>query len=180
MVYILLGNGFEPIEAIAPCDLLRRGGVEVSLAGIGGTRIVGGHGVTVEADIPVEEIRQENLEMIVLPGGLGGVASIRGSEAAMESVRIAWEQGKLVAAICAAPTVLAELGITDGKKATCYPGMEDRMGSAEMTGLRTVRDGRLICGQAAGSALDFGLELLRALRGDEAAESVRRSIYYGA
>ena len=180
MVYIILGKGFEEIEALAPCDILRRGGVEVRLAGIGGKRITGGHGITVEADITVEEICRRGLEMIVLPGGLGGVQSIRDSEAALQAVQNAWQDGKFVAAICAAPTVLAELGITDGKTAVCYPGMEQEMGHANMTDLPAVRDGNLICGKAAGTALEFGLELLRALRGDEAAEKVQSGIHFDA
>ena len=81
-----------------------------------------------------------------------------------------------MAAICAAPTVLASLGITDGKMATCYPGMENEMGSARMTGLPVVRDGNLICGQAAGAAVPFGLALLAALKGEETAEKVRQAL----
>lgn len=178
MVYFLVGSGFEETELVAPCDILRRGGVDVRLAGIGGTVIEGGHGIGVRTDVPVTGIRQEDLEMIVLPGGLGGVEAIRGSEAAMEAVRAAYRDGKYVAAICAAPTILAELGITDGKKAVCYPGMESEMGGARMTDLPAVRDGSVICGKAAGTALDFGLLLLEALKGKETAERVRRSIVY--
>lgn len=174
MVYIILGNGFEEMEAIAPCDILRRGGVEVQFAGIGGTAVTGGHGIVVQADVTVEQMR--DAEMVVLPGGLGGVESILGSEEAMKAVKTAWESGKFVAAICAAPTILAKLGITNGKKATCYPGMEDEMGGAEMTGLPAVRDGMVICGQAAGTAVEFGLELLKALKGETVAEQVRSSI----
>lgn len=177
MVYVILGNGFEEIEAIAPCDILRRGGVNVQFAGIGGKTVVGGHGITVQADVTVEEM--EDVEMIILPGGLGGVDSIRGSEAAMDAVEAAWKNGKFVCAICAAPTILAQLGITDGKNATCYPGMENMMGSAKMTGLPAVTDGKVICGQAAGTALEFGFALLKALKGDEAAEKVRKSMVAG-
>lgn len=177
MVYIILGNGFEEIEAIAPCDILRRGGVDVQFAGIGGKTVVGGHGIAVEADVTVEQM--QDIEMIVLPGGLGGVASIRSSETAMKAVTDAWENGKYVCAICAAPTILAELGITDGKNATCYPGMENEMGSAHMTGLGAVTDGKVICGQAAGTAMTFGFELLKALKGAEVAEQVRKGMVAG-
>lgn len=177
MVYILLGNGFEEIEAIAPCDILRRGGVDVQFAGIGGKRIAGGHGIVVEADVTVEEM--QDIEMIVLPGGLGGVASIRGNETAMAAVKQTWEDGKFVCAICAAPTILAQLGITDGKKATCYPGMENEMGSAQMTGLPAVQDGKVICGQAAGTAMEFGFALLKALKGEETALKVRNGMVAG-
>ena len=119
MVYIILGKGFEPVEAIAPCDILRRGGVDVKLAGIGGKTVEAAHGVTVAADCTVEEIDQNALEMIVLPGGLGGVESILGCQAALDAVKRAWDGGKYVAAICAGPTVLAKLGITAGRRATC-------------------------------------------------------------
>ena len=177
MVYIILGNGFEEIEAIAPCDILRRGGVEVQFAGIGGKKIIGGHGITVEADVTVEEM--QDAEMVILPGGLGGVESIRGSETAMNAVKNAWASGKFVCAICAAPTILAQLGITDGKKATCYPGMENEMGTAQMTGLGAVRDGKVICGQAAGTAMEFGFALLGALKGEEIAMKVRKGMVAG-
>lgn len=176
MVYVILGNGFEEVEALAPVDILRRGGVAVKTAGIGGKRIVGSHGIAVEADITVEEICTRGMEMIVLPGGLGGVKSILACEAALSAVQTAWNGGRFVAAICAAPTVLASLGITDGRQATCYPGMENEMGHAQMTGLPVVQDGKLICGQAAGAAMEFGFRLLAALKGEEAAKHVREAM----
>ena len=178
MVCFLVGTGFEEMELIAPCDILRRGGVEVCLAGIGGKAIKGSHGVTIQTEVTAEEIDPETLEMIVLPGGLGGVASIRGSKAAMDAVKAVYLAGKFVAAICAAPTILAELGITDGKEAVCYPGMEAEMGSAILRDADATADGKVICGRAAGAAIPFGLELLKALRGNEAAENVRRGIVY--
>ena len=131
MVVMILGSGFEPVEAIAPCDILRRGGVEVQLAGIGGRMVEAGHGVTVQADCTIEEADFDRAEMVVLPGGLGGVRSILGCKAAMDAVGQAYDDGKFVAAICAGPTILAQLHITDGKTATCYPGCEAQMGSAK-------------------------------------------------
>jgi len=174
MVYMILGKGFEETEAIFPCDILRRCGVELRLAGIGGTSVVSSHGVIVQADLPVDEIDQSKLDMIILPGGGVGVASIRASEAALKAVREAWEGGKYVAAICAAPTILAMLGITDGKKATCYPGCEPDMGTALMQkDAQVVADGRVITGQAAGAAAAFGLKLVEVLCGRAAAERVK-------
>lgn len=178
MVYVLLGNGFEEVEALAPVDILRRGGVEVRTCAIGGRTVTGGHGITVVGDMPVEEISLENLEMIVLPGGLGGVKAIQESEAAMAAVKKAWEHGRYVAAICAAPTVLADLGIPDGKKATCYPGMEDEMGDAIMENAPVTVDGKLVCGQAAGSAMEFGFTLLALLKGEETANSVKNGMVF--
>ena len=177
MVYMLLGTGFEETEAIAPLDLLRRAGVKVMTVGVSGKTVCGSHGIGVEADILLSEMDLTNLEMIILPGGLGGVASVRASREAMESLRFAWENGKFVAAICAGPTVLADLGITDGKNATCYPGCESGMGSANMIpDVPCVRDGRLITGTSAGCAIPFGLMLIEALKGKPAADAVASQI----
>ena len=178
MVYIILGTGFEEIEAIAPCDILRRGGVDVKFAGIGGLEITGGNGITVKADCTVEEMDLEAMELVMLPGGLGGVRSILGSEAAMHAVQYAHDAGKYVTAICAAPTVLAKLGITDGKKATVYPGMEDQMGSALMQDANAVRDGKVLTGRAPGAAYDFAYLLLETLQGAETAARVRSGMVY--
>ena len=177
MVYIILGKGFEPVEAIAPCDILRRGGVDVKLAGIGGKTVEAAHGVTVAADCTVEEIDQNALEMIVLPGGLGGVESILGCQAALDAVKRAWDGGKYVAAICAGPTVLAKLGITAGRRATCYPGCENQMGNAHMAAdAAVIRDGRLITGTSAGCAIPFALTLIEALKGEQEARRVASQI----
>lgn len=177
MVYVLLGTGFEETEAIAPIDLLRRAGVQVLTVGIGGKTIYGGHGIGVEADITLEEMDLTDLEMIVLPGGLGGVASIRASKEAMAAVSFAAENGRYVAAICAGPTVLADLGITDGRKVTCYPGCEENMGSAEyITNRACMQDGNVITGTSAGCAIPFGLKLIAALKGESAAKTVAEQI----
>ena len=177
MVYMLLGTGFEETEAIAPLDLLRRAGIQVLTVGINGKTVYGGHGIGVEADILLEEMDLTQLEMIILPGGLGGVASARASRPAMDALRFAWENGKFVAAICAGPTVLADLGITDGKNATCYPGCESGMGNANMVpNAPCVRDGNLITGASAGCAVKFGLTLVEALKGKSVAQTIEQQI----
>lgn len=176
MVYLLLGTGFEETEAIAPVDLLRRAGVAVSTVGINGKVITGSHGIPVTADLTLEQMDLSTLDMIVLPGGLGGVASIQACPAALDAVRFAWEQGKFVAAICAGPTILASLGITQGRNATCYPGCESQMGSANLLPQAAVTDGRLITGTSAGCAIPFGLALIVALKGQPAADAVARQI----
>ena len=176
MVYMLLGTGFEETEAIAPLDLLRRAGLQVQTVGLNGKIIYGSHGIGVETDITVDQLDLNQLEMVILPGGLGGVASIRGCKAAMDAIRFAYENGKYTAAICAGPTVLADLGIVDGKKATCYPGCEDRMGSAIMVEAASVTDGKLITGTSAGCAVPFGLALIAALKGQEEADRIAAQI----
>lgn len=177
MIYMLLGTGFEETEAIAPLDLLRRAGLDVATVGINGKTIYGSHGIGIEADLELHQMDLTNLEMIVLPGGLRGVASIQASAPALDAVRFSWDNGKYVAAICAAPTILASLGITDGKKATCYPGCEAQMGTAQMVpNAAAVTDGRLITGTSAGCAVAFGLALITALKGQQAADAIAQQI----
>lgn len=176
MVYMLLGTGFEETEAIAPLDLMRRAGISVQTVGINGKTIYGGRSIGVEADIPLADMDLSQMEMIVLPGGLGGVASIRASQPAMDAIRWAYENDKYTAAICAGPTILADLGITDGKKAVCYPGCEENMGNATMINAPCVQDGKVITGASAGCATAFGLALIRALKGDAVANTVAQQI----
>ena len=177
MVYVLLGTGFEEVEAIAPIDLMRRSGIDVCTVGVTGKTVYGGHNIGVEADILLEEMNYSDMEMIVLPGGLGGVASARASECALQALRYAWENDRYVAAICAGPTVLADLHITDGKEVTCYPGCESGMGTAQcVPNAACVRTGKLITGTSAGCAVPFALALIEALKGKEAADTVARQI----
>ena len=177
MVYVLLGTGFEETEAIAPIDLLRRANIPTLTVGVDGKLIRGSHGIAVEADITIGEMDLTELDMIVLPGGLGGVATARKSQAALDALSFAWENGKYVAAICAGPPVLADLGITDGKNATCYPGCESGMGSANMLpNAAVVTDGKLITGTSAGCAIPFGLALIAALKGQEEAKRIENQI----
>ena len=176
MVYMFLGTGFEETEAIAPLDLLRRAGVEIATVGLNGKVIYGGHGIGVEADLEIGQLDLTNLEMVILPGGLGGVASIKGCPAAMDAIRFAYENGKFVAAICAGPTILASLGITNGKHATCYPGCEEQMGNTIMEDAAAVTDGKIITGTSAGCAIPFGLQLIAALKGQEAADAIAKQI----
>ena len=145
--------------------------------GLGGKIVYGGHGIGIEADITLDEMDLTDLEMIVLPGGLGGVASIRASQEAMNAIAFAHENGRYVAAICAGPTVLADLHITDGKNTTCYPGCEGGMGDAIVAAdAACVTDGKLITGASAGCAVPFGLALIAALKGSDAANTVAQQI----
>ena len=176
MVYMFLGTGFEETEAIAPLDLLRRAGVEVKTVGLNGPVITGSHGISVVTDMEIHQLDMSDAEMVILPGGLGGVASIRACQPAMEAIRSAWESGKYVAAICAGPTILAELGITDGKEATCYPSCISSMGIARIINAAAVQDGRLITGTSAGCAIPFGLKLIEALKGQAEANRIAAQI----
>jgi len=180
MVYIILGKGFEEIEAVAPCDILRRGGVPVKFAAVGNEKkVVGSHGITVSADVAAAEISPEADDVFVIPGGTVGVNSIKADGVTMMLIETAAKKGAFLAAICAGPSVLAKLGLIDGKHITCYPGCEDMMGKSICdTKKPTVSDTGLITGRAAGSAIDFGLALLAHLKGETAAEKIKTNLVY--
>ncbi len=184
MVYILLGTGFEEAEALVTADVLRRGNVAVSLAGIGGMVIPGAHGITVTADMAVEEVILCAGDMVVLPGGMGGVGSMEHSPAAMALARQAGESGEIwLAAICAAPTLLARAGIIGtGDNAVCYPSMEDLLVAAGVTPhmeASVVLDDMLVTGKGPGTVFDFALSLLEVLTDSDTAAQVQAGLHYG-
>lgn len=177
MVYIFLANGFEEIEALTQVDYLRRAGIEIETVGIESDCIFGAHNIPVICDIEVADIRlDDNLEMIILPGGLGGVDGISGSPEAMRAVDYCVKNGIYVAAICAAPTILARKGLLSGKHAVCYPAMLEELSDCSDTSGRVALDGKFITAAAAGVSEEFSFALIEALRGKEAAEKVRESI----
>ncbi len=174
MVYIILGEGFEPVEATAPADILRRGGIETAFAGIGGRIVTGAHDIKTVCDIDIAELDPEKADMIVIPGGLGGVNSIKSPHIAKKKIGEAYERGAALAAICAGPTVLYALGVLDGVSAVCYPGMEEQMPKARFVkNEHSHRDGRIITGRGPCSALEFGFTLLEYFKGPEAAKKLR-------
>ena len=176
MVYVLLGTGFEEVEAIIPIDLLRRAGIGVITVGLNGQTVYGSHNIGIQADITIDQMDISQMDMIVLPGGLGGVASIKNCQKAMDAIVHAQQQGKWIAAICAAPTILAQLHITDHIPAVCYPGCENQMGTAEIREAACVRHEKIITGTSAGCAVPFALEIIRALKGDEMAQTIAKQI----
>lgn len=181
MVAVLLADGFETAEALVPVDILRRAGLEVALAGVGSLEIMSSHGIIVKADLAVEELDAEKLDMIVLPGGGVGVDNLRGSEAVKALILEMSGLGKLIGAICAAPALLAELGILGDRRAVCFPSMAEELagyGAKLQSDERVTHDRNIITAQAAGSSFDFGLKLVAMLLGWQASEKVRKSMYY--
>ena len=179
MVAILLGKGFEEAEAVVPADLLRRAGVEVRLVGVGGRQITGSHGITITADLTLEELDRDQVELLMLPGGMGGVETLSGDVRAQALIQHCYNEGRWLAAICAAPTILANLGMLDRRRAVCYPGLEELMGSAVVQkGSTVVVDGHIVTGEGPGSAFPFGLKLVEILRGSEAAAQLIHEIHY--
>lgn len=179
MVYVLLGEGFEESEAVVPVDLLRRAGTEVKLVGLKGETVTSAHGVTVACDCTLKDVDEHSAKLLFLPGGLGGVEAISADEGALGLIQRSADRGAYIAAICAAPTILARLGLLDRRRAVVYPGMEEQMLSAVVQPDKAVVvDGHLITGQAAGSAFDFGLKLVEVLKGKDAAEAVCAAVHY--
>ena len=177
MFYILLAPGFEEMEALVPADLLRRAGVEVALVGVSEEFVPGGHNIVVKADLPLAEVSLEDMEGVMLPGGGVGVANLGAHSGVEALVKEAAAQGKLVSAICAAPSLLSKWGLLKGKQAVCYPTWKDKIADAcYLPGEKLAEDGNTVTGQAAGASFEFGLKLIETLRGAETARRVREEI----
>lgn len=176
MVYIFLANGFEEIEALCPLDLLRRAGVEVTTVGIGSDTLMGSHGIPVIADIPEGMFADSDPQMIILPGGMPGSKNLDESRTVDMALSAASRKGAFIAAICAAPMVLGRRGLLADKEAICFPGFEKELVGAKISTKRVVRDGNIITAAGMGVALEFGLELVAALKGRDVAENLRRTV----
>ena len=167
-----LADGFEDIEAIAVIDILRRGGVEVVTAALSPEpSAISAHGIRVCADALLEEVLDAQWDAIILPGGGQGTANLMACEPLAERLRHQKESGGLVCAICAAPTVLAAVGVLDGEDVTCYPTCAGDMG-CQVVDAPAVADGQIITGQGPGSAMTFGFAVLMHLAGEEVAHEV--------
>ena len=175
MTYMFLANGFEEIEALLPLDLMRRVGLEVTTVGIGGKDITGSHGITVKADITDSDLADNAPECVILPGGMPGTKNLDASPVVHKALDDALENNSLICAICAAPMILGKRGILRGKKATCFPGFEEYLEGATVGG-RAVRDGQVITGVGMGAALEFGIEIVAALKGREEAEKLAAAV----
>lgn len=176
MVYLMLAKGFEEIEALTPVDILRRGGVDVKTVALGDRCVVGGHGISVMADMTIDEVDEDTVDMIILPGGLEGTANLDRCAKIHSLITYAYNNNKFIAAICAAPRILGYDGILCGKRATCYPEMEKYLIGAVKTGERVVRDGNVITSNGMGSSLAFALALLEAMTDGAAAQKVAKSV----
>lgn len=175
-VVVLLAEGFEEIEAVTPIDYLRRAGVEVITAGLDRRTVRGGHGIALEADTTLDAL-PPGLDAVVVPGGSAGAANLAKSARVAELVTRMHGEGKLVAAICAAPAkVLAPTGILRGRRATCYPGLESELVGSEFSEQRVVTDGNLITSRGAGTAAEFASEVVRYLAGPDAAGKVSAAV----
>lgn len=175
-VVVFLADGAEEIEALSPVDMLRRAGADVTLAGVGKKEIICAHNVKIVCDKELSEISGGDFDMYVLPGGGLGTENLSHSELVLDTVKKAYSDGKTVAAICAAPSVLGKAGILKGKKATCYPGFEKYLEGAEAVLGNVVCDGNIITSRGAGTAMSFSLALVEILYGKDKAEEIRKAV----
>ncbi|MDO4462587.1 MAG: DJ-1/PfpI family protein [Bacteroidia bacterium] len=179
-IVTLLADGFEETEALVPVDLLRRVGDKVLLVSIkeGDDRnVVGSHNICVKADEVISKIDIENIDALILPGGPGtpNLDNYPGIDKILETLNA---QGKLISAICAAPSILGKRGLLEGRNATCFPGYEESLKGATFLKQHAVTDGNIITAKGAGAALEFGLAIVEYLHGEETAEELAKTIQF--
>lgn len=179
-VYAMLADGSEEVECLAVVDVLRRSGIEtVLVAAKEGRDVVSSHQVLIQADAAIGEVDFSDADVIFLPGGIPGAPNLSNCEPLIAALQAQLSAGKRVAAICAAPAVvLGRHGFLKGKKATCFPGFEEEMEGAVLTGEGVVTDGTITTGKGLGWSLDLGLELVRLLIDEKTAEDVKEKIQY--
>ena len=164
MVIVLLAEGFEEVEALAPVDIMRREGIDVRTVSIGKRYVTGAHGISVRADMLAKEVSTQEISAVVLPGGMPGSLNLDASPYANEFIAAALNNGGHIAAICAAPLVLGRRGLLRGKRATCFPGFEGELMGANATGEAVVTDGNITTARDFRAAVEFGDELARILK----------------
>ena len=178
-VGMMVANGYEEVEMLTVVDLLRRAGMTCDIISVTGEKeLTSSHRVTVAADLLYEDADFDSYDALVIPGGMPGTTNLGKHEGVCEQLKKAYAGGKLIAAICAAPTVFGKLGLLEGKKAICYPGMEDQLTGADVTYESAVRDGNIITSRGMGTAIDFGLEILAYYEGRGEAAALAKKIVY--
>lgn len=178
MIYVFLANGFEEIEAMSVIDILRRADLEVTTVGVGGSEIIGAHGVKVVADLPADEADFIDVDLMVLPGGQPGADNLTESADVQRCIDLCLEYNVPMAAICAAPMVFGRKGLLDGKKATCYPGCEGGMGQAQVTGKEVEIDGLFITSKGPATAQMFAFTLVGLMVGREKVDEICKGMLY--
>ncbi len=160
MIYVLLADGFEEVEAIAPIDIMRRCNIPVKTAGVGGYEICGSHSVCVKADMKVEDISTDDVEGIILPGGMPGTTNLQNDEAVKRLIEYCAENELLIAAICAAPMILGELGLLKEREAVCFPSFEEHLLGADICDCPVAVSDHIITAKGAGAAPEFGAAIV--------------------
>ncbi len=181
-VLLFLAEGFEEVEAVTPVDFLRRAGIDVTIAGIGGLEITGAHGIKITADVELKQIEDgvispDDYDGIILPGGMPGAENIASEKKVINLIESFNNEGKVIAAICASPgVILPKTGVLDGRKATAYPGFEAQFGKdVKAQKARLVTDGNIVTSMGPGTAAEFAIELVRIFADNEKAEEIRKA-----
>lgn len=178
-VVMFFAEGCEEVEGLAVIDLLRRCKMDVCMASVSGNEMVtGSHNITFKSDAAITDINVEDFDAFLLPGGIPGTPNLDASKKVHELITKANEAGKVVGAICAAPTVLGSAGLLEGKKACCYPGFEEGLKGAEVVMEPVVVDGNIVTSRGLGTVFNFGFALIEKLLGKEEAEAMKKKIVY--
>ena len=178
-IYQFMAEGFEDVEALAPVDILRRGGQEIVMVSITGSEYVtSAHGVTLKTDALFDDVDLADADLLMLPGGLPGSTNLNAHEGLREALVKHYESGKLIAAICAAPMVFGSLGLLEGKRATCYPGCESTMTGAEYTKQLVTIDGNIITGEGPAAAFPYAYAILEIFAGKAVADQLREGMMF--
>lgn len=179
MVYLFLADGFEEIEALTVVDLCRRSGIEIKTVGIGREAIRGSHGILVQSDMKDADFSaDENTDMIVLPGGMPGTKNLEASPVVQKAVDYCVLNNRMVAAICAAPSILGHRGLLKGHKALCYSGFENQLEGAEIAEGTVCVSGNFITSKGPGTAIDFSLKIVEILKSKEISDALSASLLY--
>lgn len=176
MVALFLANGFEEIEALATADILRRAGYKLVTVGVGSRQITGVHDITVTADISDDQFVTDDLNLVVLPGGMPGAENLEKSRAVQAAVHYCLEHNQYVAAICAAPFILGHMGVLRGRNAVCFPGYEKDLEGASISTEYVCVDHNIITAKGAGATISFALKIVETLSGAQAANKLRVSM----
>ncbi|MEG1427523.1 MAG: DJ-1/PfpI family protein [Oscillospiraceae bacterium] len=172
MIYVFLAEGFEEIEALATVDILRRAELSVKTVGVTGKTVTGSHGIPVEADMILQELTTDDMELIVLPGGMPGTLNLEKNPIVQAAITYCARNNKYICAICAAPSILGHMGLLQGKKAVCFPGFENELLGATLAGGAVCRDGNYITGKGAGVTVDFALKIVEIFVSKEKADKL--------
>lgn len=178
MIYVFLANGFEEIEALTPVDILRRSGLQVKTVGVTGSAVCGAHNILVNADICLDDVNIDDADMFFLPGGMPGTLNLQKCKELEKLIINANAKGIYIAAICAAPMILGELGLLDGKKAICFPGFEKHLKGAYVTDSSVVIDKNFITSKGAGTAAALGFKMIEILKDKTSADELFASMQY--
>lgn len=173
IVAVHLAEGFEEIEAVSIIDVLRRANINTLVVSVTGSKnVTGSHNIQIASDVLFEEVDYDDISMIVLPGGLPGANNLKEHAGLGKQILDFHKTGKPLGAICAAPLVFGNLGILKGRKATCFPGFENQLTGAKVTGAKVETSGKIITGKGAGVAIQFALKIVEQLKGKAFAEEL--------